>query len=60
MPFSIRLYRRFPIQCVVMYNAGWFQRQGKVWNLSCAGRRVSGDLPVRPGEPLEGQRKVWQ
>ena len=23
-----------------------------VWNLSCAGWRLSGDWPMRPGEPL--------
>lgn len=52
MPFSIRAYRRFPVQCSVTYNAGPFQGQGTVWNLSCAGWRVSGDLPMRLGESL--------
>ena len=52
MPFPIRLYRRFPVQCSVTCNAGLFQGQGMVWNLSCAGWRLSGDLPMRPGEPL--------
>lgn len=37
MPFSIRPYRRFPVQCFVTYNAGPFQGQGTVWNLSCTG-----------------------
>ena len=27
MPFSIRPYRRFPVQCFVTYNAGPFQGQ---------------------------------
>ena len=52
MPFSIRLFRRFPVQCVVTYNAGPFQGQGIVWNLSRSGWRLSGDLPMRPGESL--------
>jgi hypothetical protein len=52
MPFSIRPYRRFPVQCSVTYNAGPFQGQGTVWNLSQSGWRLSGDLPMRPGETL--------
>jgi hypothetical protein len=52
MPFSIRLYQRFPMRCSVAYNADPFQGQGTVWNLSCAGWRLSGDLPMRPGEIL--------
>ena len=52
MPFSIRPFRRFPVQCSVTYNAGPFQGQGTVWNLSCTGWRLSGDLPMRTGEPL--------
>ncbi len=30
MPFSIRPYRRFAVQCFVTYNAGPFQGQGIV------------------------------
>ena len=52
MPFSIRPLRRFPVQCSVTYNAGPFQGQGTIWNLSCTGWRLSGDLPMRPGETL--------
>ena len=52
MPFSIRPFRRFPVHCSVTYNAGPFQGQGKVWNLSSTGWRLSGDLPMRPGESL--------
>lgn len=52
MPFSIRPYRRFPVQCSVTYNAGPFQGHGTVWNLSLSGLRLSGDLPMRPGEML--------
>lgn len=33
MPFSVRPYHRFPLQCAVTYNAGSFQGQGTVWNL---------------------------
>ena len=52
MAFSIRPSRRSPVQCSVTYNAGPFQDQGTVWNLSCTGWRLSGDLPMRPGETL--------
>jgi PilZ domain len=52
MPFSLRPYRRFAVQCSVTYSAGPFQDQGTVWNLSCTGWRLSGDLPMRPGENL--------
>ncbi len=52
MSFSIRPFRRFPVHCSVSYNAGPFQGQGTVWNLSCTGWRLSGDLPMRPGEAL--------
>jgi hypothetical protein len=52
MPFSIRLFRRFPVQCVVSYSAGPFKGVGTVWNLSRSGWRLSGDLPMRPGESL--------
>ncbi len=35
MPFTLRLNQRFPMQCAVTYNAGPFQGQGTIWNLSC-------------------------
>ena len=52
MPFTLRLNQRFPMHCAVTYNAGPFQGQGTIWNLSCTGWRLSGDLPMRPGETL--------
>jgi PilZ domain len=52
MPFSLRPYRRFSVQCPVTYHTGPFQGQGTIWNLSCTGWRLSGDLPLRPGETL--------
>jgi hypothetical protein len=52
MPFSIRAFRRFPVQCSVLYNSGPFQGQGSVSNLSGTGGRLSGDLPMGPGEIL--------
>jgi PilZ domain len=64
MPFSIRPDRRFPVQCAVPYNAGPFQGQGTIWNLSCTGWRLSGDLPMRPGEtisltvPLPNEQRI--
>ena len=52
MPFSIRPDRRFPVQCAVTYHAGPFHGHGTIWNLSRTGWRLSGDLPMRPGETL--------
>ena len=52
MPFSIRPYHRFPVQCAATYNTGSFQGQGTVWNLSLKGFRLSGDLPMQPGESV--------
>jgi PilZ domain-containing protein len=52
MPFSIRSFQRFPVYCSAAYSVGPFQGQGTVWNLSCMGWRLSGDLPMRPGETL--------
>ena len=52
MPFTIRPYQRFPVQCSVTYYAGLFQGHGTVWNLSCTGWRLSGDLPMRADETL--------
>ena len=52
MPFTIRPYRRFPVQCSVTYNAGPFQGRGTVWNCSVSGWRLPGDVAMRPGETL--------
>jgi hypothetical protein len=52
MAFTLPSYRRFPVQCSVTYNADPFQGRGTVWNLSMTGWRLSGDLPLRPGEAL--------
>ena len=52
MPFLTRPSRRYPVQCAVTYNAGPFEGHGTVWNLSCSGWRLSGDLPMRPGDTL--------
>ena len=50
MPFTLRLYQRFPVQCGATYNAGLFQGQGTVWNLSLSGWKLSGDLPLQVGQ----------
>jgi hypothetical protein len=60
MPLVLRPFRRFPVQCSVTYAAGPFQGLGTIWNLSCSGWRLSGDLPVRPGEPLSLNRHTAQ
>ena len=51
MPFVLRPYRRFPVQCPVTYNTGSFEGRGTIWNLSSNGWRLSGDLPMQPGKP---------
>jgi PilZ domain len=50
VPFTLRLYQRFPVHCSVTYNAGPFQGQGTVWNLSLSGWKLSGDLPLQVGQ----------
>ena len=50
MPFTLRLYQRFPVCCSVTYNAGPFQGQGTVWNFSLSGWKLSGDVPLQVGQ----------
>jgi len=50
MPFTLRLYQRFPVHCDVTYHAGTFQGQGTLWNLSLSGWKLSGDLPLHVGQ----------
>jgi|SRR5262245_8609077 len=50
MPFIIRSYRRYPLQCPVSYNAGNSQGLGTVWNFSVNGWKLSGDVPLRVGQ----------
>ena len=50
MPFSIRPFRRFPVQCPVTYNAGSIQGQGTLWNFSVNGWKLSGDVPLQVGQ----------
>ena len=52
MPFTIRPCRRFPVCCPVTYQWGLFEGHGTVWNFSCSGWRLSGDLPMQPEETL--------
>ena len=50
MPFTIRPYRRFPVCYPVTYQAGQCKGTGTLWNISLAGWRLSGDLPLRVGQ----------
>ena len=50
MPFSIRPFRRFAVQCPVSYNAGSAQGQGTLWNFSVNGWKLSGDVPLQVGQ----------
>ncbi len=51
MPYTIRPYRRFPVQCSVTYNEGPFQGQGTVWNLSCTGGNSPAICPCDQENP---------
>ena len=60
MAFSIRPFRRSPVQCSVTYHAGPFQGEGTVWNLSLNGWKLSGDLPLRVGDsPYRTYTEAW-
>lgn len=50
--FSIRSYRRFPVQCRVYYSYENERGTGTIWNLSLTGWRIDGTLPVTPGMVL--------
>jgi len=50
MRFSTRPIRRFSVCCPVTYQAGLYESQGIVWNLSVNGLRLSGDVPLRVGQ----------
>jgi len=52
MPFTIRPSRRFPVPCAVTYNAGLFQGQDTVWNLSCTCQLLPSYIHLRPGATL--------
>jgi hypothetical protein len=49
MPFSLRSYRRVPVQCAVTYNAGPFKGKGTV----LARERTSGNVLDPRGSPCE-------
>jgi hypothetical protein len=46
MPFVLRPYRRLPVVSSVTYEQG----PRIVWNLSPAGWRLTGNLPLQPGD----------
>lgn len=50
MPFVLRPYRRFPVVSPVTCEHGLGEGEGMVWNLSPAGWRLSGDLPLERGD----------
>lgn len=50
MAFVLRPYRRFPVVIPATYE-NWSQEgEGIIWNLSSAGWRLSGDLPLAIGD----------
>jgi hypothetical protein len=50
MPFIIRPFRRFPVQCPISYHAGPSRGQGTLWNFSVNGWKLSGDVPLHVGQ----------
>lgn len=52
MAFILRPYRRFPVCWSVTYSTGPLKGHGRIWNLSCTGCHITGDLPMRPGVTL--------
>lgn len=50
MPFALRYHYRFPVFSLVKYERGNEIGYGSVTNLSSLGWRISGSLPVEPGD----------
>lgn len=50
MPFVIRPYRRFATDYPVIYERLYDTGYGTAWNVSPTGFRVSGTLPLQPGD----------
>jgi hypothetical protein len=50
MPFIIRPFRRFPVQCPVSYHVGPSKGNGTLWNFSVNGWKLSGDVPLQVGQ----------
>jgi hypothetical protein len=50
MPFTLRLYQRFPMHCSVTFRAGLVQGKGTIWNFSLIGWKLSGDVPLQVGQ----------
>jgi hypothetical protein len=50
MAYSIRPYRRSPVQCADTYHTGLYQGHGTVWSFPLNGWRLSGDVPLRVGQ----------
>jgi hypothetical protein len=50
MPFVIRPYRRFATDYPVIYERLYDTGYGNAWNVSPTGFRVSGTLPLQPGD----------
>jgi len=50
MPFALRYHSRFPVFTTVRYESGNREGYGTVMNVSPLGWRVSGSLPLEPGD----------
>ena len=50
MPFVLRPYRRIQVVSPVTYEHWWRAGEGIVWNFSPTGWRLSGNLPLEPGD----------
>ncbi len=50
MPYRFRGHHRFTVSIPLTYEHRFHEGQGTVWNLSPVGWRISGDLPLQPGD----------
>jgi hypothetical protein len=48
MPFLLRPFRRFSVQCPGTYHAAPFKGHGMIRKLSYIGCRLSNDIPIQP------------
>lgn len=49
MAFVVHPYRWLPVACPVTYERLYAEGYGTAWNVSPTGFRVSGTLPLQPG-----------
>jgi hypothetical protein len=50
--FHLRVYRRFPVQCLLYFSGDALYGTGSLWNISLNGCRVDSDVKVPVGITL--------